>query len=126
MLGWPVACKPISKRWLSVYSIVLLQVTSSPAWAQRDLRDIPTPDPVAERQAMQIGEGFEVNLYASDPAFAKPIHMNFDEQGRLWVASSRNYPQITPGAKPTDQIVVLEDRDRDGVAEHHQVFADDC
>lgn len=95
------------------------------AHAQRDLRDIPKPDPQAERAAMHVADGFEVNLYASDPAFAKPIHMNFDERGRLWVASSRNYPQIEPGAKPTDQIVVLEDRDGDGVAEHHTVFADD-
>lgn len=95
------------------------------AWAQRDLRDIPPADPRLEQAALEVGEGFEINLFASDPAFAKPIHMNFDAQGRLWVASSRNYPQIEPGAKPSDQIVVLEDRDGDGVAEHHQVFADD-
>ena len=93
--------------------------------ARRNLRDIPTPDPPAELAAMHIDDGFEVNLYASDPAFAKPIHMNFDDRGRLWVASSRNYPQIEPGAKPSDEIVVLEDRDHDGVAERHSVFAND-
>lgn len=110
---------------VGIASLYLCLSPAQNALAQRDLRDIPKPDPAAELAAMQIGEGFEVSLYASDPAFAKPIHMNFDEQGRLWIASSRNYPQIEPGAKPTDQIVVLEDRDRDGIAEHSTVFADD-
>jgi putative heme-binding domain-containing protein len=96
----------------------------APAWAQRDLTEIPKPDPVAELAAMQVAEGFEVNLFASDPDFAKPIHMNFDAEGRLWIASSRNYPQIEPGAKPTDQVVVLEDTNGDGRADKRTVFAD--
>lgn len=123
--------RPRTKRqprlWVAGW-IVAIFTCAAPvpqAFAQRDLRDIPKPDPEAELAAMHIADGYEVNLYASDPAFAKPIHMNFDEQGRLWVASSRNYPQIEPGAKPSDQIVVLEDRDGDGQAEHHTVFAHD-
>ncbi len=111
-------------------SLVLLglacctELNLTTARAQRDLRDIPEPNPKAEREAMRVADGFEVNLFASDPMFAKPIHMNFDEQGRLWIASSRNYPQIEPGAEPTDQVVIVEDRNRDGVADHHTVFAD--
>lgn len=99
-------------------------LTTSSAYAQRELKDIPTPDPVAERAAMQIADGFDVNLFAADPMFSKPIHINFDDQGRLWVASSKNYPQLQPGAQPTDQIVVLEDTDGDGQADKHTVFAD--
>jgi putative heme-binding domain-containing protein len=89
------------------------------------LTDIPTPDPVAERAAMQVAEGYEVNLFASDPDFSKPIHMNWDAQGRLWIASSQNYPQLKPGAEPTDQIIILEDTDGDGVSDKRTVFADD-
>ena len=33
-----------------------------------------------------VAEGFEVNLFAADPLLAKPIQMNFDAAGRLWVA----------------------------------------
>ena len=29
---------------------------------------------------------------------AKPLQMNFDPAGRLWIASSEVYPQIKPGA----------------------------
>ncbi|MEZ6137893.1 MAG: hypothetical protein R3C53_23645 [Pirellulaceae bacterium] len=62
---------------------LLLLATLSPdrALAQRELTDIPVPDPVAELAAMQVAEGFEVNLFASDPDFSKPIHMNWDAQG---------------------------------------------
>jgi putative heme-binding domain-containing protein len=109
-------------RCCSAIAVAISFCTSS--WAQRDLKDIPTPDPVAEQAAMKIADGFEVNLFASDPMFAKPVHMNFDEQGRLWVASSKNYPQLQPGAQPTDQIVILEDTDGDGKADKHTVFAD--
>jgi len=92
--------------------------------AQRDLKDIPDPDPEAERRTFEVAEGLEVNLFAADPLLAKPIQMNFDPQGRLWVASSEIYPHIAPGQPATDKILVLEDRDADGMAETTRVFAD--
>ncbi len=97
---------------------------ASPVWAQRNLKDIPNPDPEIERESFILGDGYEVNLFASDPQFAKPIHMNFDAQGRLWIASSEVYPHIKPGQKATDKIIVLEDKDGDGVAETRHVFVD--
>ncbi len=72
----------------------------------------------------EVAPGFEVNLFAENPLLAKPIQMNFDPQGRLWVASSSIYPQIEPGQKADDKILVLEDTDGDGVAEKSTVFAD--
>jgi putative heme-binding domain-containing protein len=99
-------------------------ISSTYAFAQRDLKDIPDPDPELERQSFIVADGFEVNLYAADPLIAKPIQMNFDAQGRLWIASSEVYPQIRPGQKATDKILVLEDQDRNGVAEKTTVFAD--
>jgi putative heme-binding domain-containing protein len=96
----------------------------SVAWAQRDLKDIPDPDPELERKTFVVADGFEVNLYAADPLIAKPIQMNFDAQGRLWVASSSIYPQIQPGQAATDKILVIEDKDHDGVADETRVFVD--
>lgn len=96
----------------------------SPAIAQRELKIIPPPDPELERQSFQVAEGFEVNLFAADPLIAKPIQMNFDPAGRLWVASSEVYPQILPGQVANDRIILLEDRDGDGRADQTTVFAD--
>lgn len=102
----------------------LLALTTSPLYAQRDLKDIPSVDPEVERKTFILPEGFEVNLWAGDPQIAKPIHVNFDEKGRLWVASSEVYPQIKPGQEATDKILVLEDTDGDGKADKTTVFAD--
>lgn len=72
----------------------------------------------------QVEPGYEISLYAENPQLAKPIHMNFDAQGRLWVASSSVYPQIQPGQVADDKILVLEDTDGDGHADKSTVFAD--
>ena len=96
----------------------------STAHAQRDLKDIPNPDPELERQSFIVADGFEVNLFAADPLIAKPIQMNFDARGRLWIASSSIYPQIQPGQVANDRILVLDDQDHDGVADSTTVFVD--
>jgi putative heme-binding domain-containing protein len=85
---------------------------------------VPDPDPELERKSFIVCDGFEVNLFAADPLLAKPIQMNFDPQGRLWVASSEVYPQIKPGQVANDKIVVLEDADGDGKADKTTIFAD--
>jgi putative membrane-bound dehydrogenase-like protein len=94
------------------------------AFAQRELKNIPDPDPEIERKSFQVAEGFEVNLFAADPLLAKPIQMNWDAAGRLWIASSEVYPQIEPGKVANDKIIVLEDSDGDGRADKTTVFAD--
>lgn len=105
-------------------ALLLLLVLGNAAVAQRNLKDIPDPDPLKELETFVVPEGFEVNLYAADPQIAKPIQMNFDEQGRLWIASSEVYPHIKPGQKATDKILVVEDLDRDGIADKTSVFVD--
>jgi putative heme-binding domain-containing protein len=85
---------------------------------------VPDPDPEIERKSFKIAEGFEVHLFAADPLLAKPIQMNFDAAGRLWVATSETYPQIKPGQKANDKIIILEDTRGAGKADKVTVFAD--
>src|SRR5437879_6591734 len=93
------------------------------AFAQQNAK-IPDPDPEIERKTFIVAPGFEVNLWAADPLLAKPIQMNFDPQGRLWVATSEIYPQIKPGEKANDKIIVLEDTKGTGKADKTTIFAD--
>jgi len=87
-------------------------------------KNVAKPDPAAELKALTVADELEVNLFAADPLVVKPININFDERGRMWVATSTIYPHLSPGDKPDDKILVLEDTDHDGRADRSTVFAD--
>ncbi|MBX3731031.1 MAG: hypothetical protein KF791_00400 [Verrucomicrobiae bacterium] len=96
--------------------------TATAGAAGRDHRD-----PNYKEQPLptfEVAPGFEVSLWAENPMLYKPIQMNWDPQGRLWVASSRLYPQIQPGQDAEDAVIVLEDTNGDGRADTHTVFAE--
>src|SRR5437588_490933 len=112
------------KRLVCFAAALLVAICATPVRAQRELSKIPDPDPEIERRSFQVADGFEVNLFAADPLLAKPIQMNFDASGRLWVACSSVYPQIKPGQTANDKIVVLEDTKGAGKADRATVFAD--
>ncbi|WP_439482353.1 PVC-type heme-binding CxxCH protein [Cyclobacterium plantarum] len=92
--------------------------------AQNALRDIPSPDPQIQKDMFHVADGFEVNLFASDPDVVKPIQMNWDAEGRLWVVSSTAYPHLRPGESANDKIIVLEDTNGDGKSDKSTVFAE--
>ena len=99
-------------------SSAAVQPRSTPA-PRKAFDTTPLPHP-----AFELAPDLEVSLFAENPDLAKPIHMNFDPQGRLWVASSEVYPQIQPGQQATDKILILEDTDQDGVVDKSTVFAE--
>jgi putative membrane-bound dehydrogenase-like protein len=71
-------------------------------------------------------EGFELRLFvAEDQLDGKPIAMNWDERGRLWLALTQDYPnELQPEGRGRDRIVVCEDEDGDGRADRVRLFAD--
>ena len=83
--------------------------------------DGPVMTPEEEKAMLQVADGFEINLFASDPLIAKPIQMNFDPAGRLWLTTSETYPQIQPGSEANDKVLILED-DGTGKAKAATVF----
>jgi len=68
-------------------------------------------------------EGFEVQLWAKEPLVSNPCAMAFDTKGRLFVGMGPQWRGPTPDS-PKDQVIVIEDRDGDGVAESKKVFAE--
>ncbi|MCX7409406.1 MAG: ThuA domain-containing protein [Planctomycetales bacterium] len=70
--------------------------------------------------------GFEVKLFASEKDFeGKPIAMNWDERGRLWICETLDYPnELQPKGEGRDRIRICEDTNGDWVADKFTVFAD--
>src|SRR6185436_8275283 len=94
---------------------------AKPSKAEEKPAAAQTPLPLPK---LELEDGLEISLWAENPLLAKPIQMNFDARGRLWIASSSVYPQIQPGQVADDKILILEDTDNDGKADKTTVFAD--
>jgi putative heme-binding domain-containing protein len=92
--------------------------------ANANLNLMENHDPAVEKENFDLLPGYEINLFAQEPMLANPIHMTWDNRGRLWVACSWAYPQLKPGEVANDKIIILEDTDGDGRADKSTVFAD--
>jgi len=103
---------PPGKRWGTVENgLRKMQLPASP---EESMKHYVTP------------VGFEVKLFASEKDFGgKPISMNWDERGRLWICETYDYPNdLQPKGKGRDRIRILEDSDGDGVADKFTIFAE--
>lgn len=85
--------------------------------------------PAESAKTLRPADGFEVELWASEPMLANPTSIDVDSRGRVWVTEGLNYRffanrqfQRQEGA---DRIKVLEDTDGDGKADKVTVFAKD-
>jgi putative heme-binding domain-containing protein len=98
---------------------------AAPAFAQPLVAPTEALSPAEQQKKFHLPRGFEIQLFASEPAIAKPMNITFDSQGRLWVSDTLEYPY--PAAKdavPRDTIKVLTDRDGDGSADEVTTFVD--
>ncbi len=92
---------------------------------------------------LEVHPEFNLTLVASEPLINKPMNIDWDEKGRLWVVETPEYPNglrqsnvdawkdsgaIKPGQydrKPLDRVSILSDTNGDGVMDKKQVFADE-
>jgi putative membrane-bound dehydrogenase-like protein len=82
-------------------------------------------DPEASLERMVTLPGFEISLFASEPGITKPIWLDWDARGRLWIAETIDYPnELQPPGKGRDRIKICEDTTGDGRADKFTVFAD--
>ena len=73
-----------------------------------------------------VPDGYEINVFASEemfPDLANPVQMQVDSKGRLWAACWNTYPKWEPLKEMNDSLMILEDTDRDGVADRRKIFA---
>ncbi len=81
--------------------------------SQADLASLRYPEggPTAPEQAaakLELHPDFNISLVAAEPLINKAINMDWDPQGRLWVAETPEYPngrrEARPELKNTDSI----------------------
>lgn len=87
----------------------------------------PPRSPEEEMKTFQIEPGFEVQLVASEPMVEAPVHIQFDQDGRLWVLEMRGYMNDIEGSEeklPVGSVAVLEDTDGDGRMDKRTVYLD--
>ncbi|WP_018614605.1 DUF7133 domain-containing protein [Segetibacter koreensis] len=76
---------------------------------------------------MHIEKGFAVKLVASEPLVTAPVALNFDDKGRIWVVEMEDYMPDTLGTgenEPTGKVVILSDKNGDGIMDDRKVFLD--
>lgn len=92
--------------------------------AQREGREAKFLTPEAAVDSMTLQDGFRANVFASEPMITQPMAFCWDDRGRMWIAENRDYESRGTGfSKSGDsRILILEDTDRDGVADSRKVF----
>ena len=113
--------------------------------AKADLDDVRYPTGGPRRGADAVAQfkmqpGFKVSVLATEPLINKPIAMQWDERGRLWVAETPEYPNgrrplnaeawkeggvLAPGNydRPArDKISILVSSKKDGVFDQKVIF----
>jgi putative heme-binding domain-containing protein len=88
------------------------------------IRSTTARTPEEERKGFLLPDGFEIQLYASEPDIGKPINIAFDAKGRVWVTQSFEYPFAAVPGKGKDRLSILEDTDNDGRADKFIHFDD--
>ena len=75
---------------------------------------------------LDVGNGLEASLFASEPLMFSPSNMDIDHLGRVWICEVVNYRHFrnknNPPRAEGDQILVLEDTDGDGKADKTTTF----
>ena len=94
---------------------------------QADFSKSPVLSPSESMARMQLEEGFKIRLVASEPLISTPVAVNFDANGRIWVVEMNGYMPDTLGTGeevPNGKIVILADKDGDGVMDTRKIFLD--
>ncbi|HLQ45380.1 MAG TPA: PVC-type heme-binding CxxCH protein, partial [Planctomycetaceae bacterium] len=102
---------PPSKQWGAMAEPI--KKLQKPLPAEESIKHFITP------------VGFTVELFAADPDIGKPLSMNWDERGRLWLCETLDYPNdLQEPTKGRDRIRICEDTNGDGKADKFTIFAE--
>ena len=97
----------------TLLSIVLLSIGAFTFLAQ-------APSSTTD-ESIQIEEGFQIQMIASEPLISDPVAMEVDEYGNVYVVEMPGYPLDVSG---NGRVRLLKDTDADGVLDESTLFAE--
>lgn len=113
------------------------KIPNYPAGTKRGVQKEPLSlmqRPVPSEESMKhavVPEGLHLEVFADESMLGgkmfggKPIAMNWDAEGRLWICETVDYPnELKDADQGRDRVRVIEDTDGDNVADRSTVFAD--
>ncbi len=121
--------RPVAHPVAAAVGLVLASLGFALLAAQEDpfaanVRPTDPRTPAEQQRTLKVPAGFEVQLVASEPDVHKPMNLAFDVLGRLWVTTSREYPNALPvGQAGRDRVMVFQDFGPDGRARKATEFA---
>jgi len=104
-----------------------VQLEPDSLFRKRVILNSPVLDPREAIRAMEVEEGFEVKLVASEPLLNSPVAIDFDNRGRIWALEMQAFMPNVEGEGedvPTGKVLILEDHDGDGVVDERKIFLD--
>ena len=107
---------------LLIPSILLIAL---PAHGETPRGSVPPMLSAQEAVAkIEVADGFEVRLVASEPLVQDPVDFDWGPDGRLWVVEMPDYPLGIDGKGTRGgRVKVLTDTDADGVYDQATLFA---
>jgi putative membrane-bound dehydrogenase-like protein len=115
----------------TLLALALFTITSLAADFPAPYNSEPgNPSPMSPQdalKALKLPDGFKATLFAAEPDVQNPIGMAWDAKGRMWVAENYTYAERAKrfDLELKDRVIILEDKDWDGVAETRKVFTED-
>lgn len=89
-----------------------------------EMQAVPALSPDDSLQAIELRDGFRVELVAAEPLIHDPVAIDFDEYGRIYVVQLPSYNAYAmDNSLPAGSIARLEDADGDGRFDKSSVFA---
>ncbi|HSI76507.1 MAG TPA: PVC-type heme-binding CxxCH protein [Lunatimonas sp.] len=110
-----------------ILSIIILSCKESPVEEEFSLGEKYFSDSTQ----LYLPEDLEATLWAESPQFFNPTNMDVDARGRIWITEAVNYRLFRNDSEnfknheKGDRVVILEDKDGDGIAESSKVFVQD-
>ena len=114
----------ITRRWSDFTGLAQDSIQWQLAQKQGRKAEFLTPEKAVA--SMTLKAGFQANVFAAEPMIGQPMAFCWDAKGRIWIAENRDYETRQTGFANdgSSRVVILEDTDRDGVADNRKVFCE--